>query len=242
MEEEENYEYESKEQYSEINKKIVSELQLEKEEKQNRFYYTVNLEYYDYYEMYYITIPQNYLDQIEELRKRKEDIFAKGKILTFEDKDSDFHFDAVVDSTEEEIYAYIVPIKEKIRYSKDLNGQYEVCERNGDLTFCRMKEAIDEFTHEECCSQNLEKYILGQDISDDNINNKKFSNIFNYKRYYNTSFPKFASLKRNQASKIKNIFYNEMNTIQLKSNSNKKIVCLIINAIYQMKNIKKIKY
>ena len=105
MEEEENYEYESKEQYSEINKKIVSELQLEKEEKQNRFYYTVNLEYYNDYEMYYITIPQNYLDQIEELRKRKEDIFAKGKILTFEDKDSDFHFDAVVDSTEEEIYA-----------------------------------------------------------------------------------------------------------------------------------------
>ena len=237
MEKGEIYQYKSKKEYSEINREIVTNLRAEHEQKQNYTYYHVNLKYYNYYQMYYIVIPKQYLNQIKILRKRKEDIFAKGKILTFSSRNSKFHFDAVVDFTED-IYSYIVPIKEKYRYSKDLTGEYVVNERNGDLTFDRMDQAIDTFNEGECCSENLEKYILGQDISNDNINNKKFYNLFNYKRYFKTSIHNFANLKKNQASQIKNIFYNEMNTIQLKSNSDQKIICLIINAIYQMrKNI-----
>ena len=49
--------------------------------------------------MYYIKIPKEYLNLINNLRKRKEDIFAKGKILTFSSSNTNFHFDAVVDFT-----------------------------------------------------------------------------------------------------------------------------------------------
>ena len=150
MEQKEIYQYESKEEYSKINIEIVSNRQGEHEEKQNTIYYTVNLKYYNNYQMYYIEIPRQYLKQINNLRKRKEDIFAKGKILTFSSSNSKFHFDAVVDFTED-IYSNIVPIKEKYRYSKDLIGEYVVNERNGDLTFDRMNEAIDEFCNEENC-------------------------------------------------------------------------------------------
>jgi hypothetical protein len=118
--------YESKQEYSKINKDIVSALQEEKETKQNITYYTVNVNYYNEYEMYYLVIPQDYLNQIDTLRLNKEDIFAKGKILTFSDEHSQFYFDAVIDSTEENIYAYFVPIKEKYRRSYNLCGYYNV--------------------------------------------------------------------------------------------------------------------
>ena len=232
MEETQKYEYSSKNEYSEINLSKISKLQEEKENQQNITYFTVNVEYYDEYEMHYLTIPKDYLNQIEDLRKKKEDIFTKGKILTFSDEKNDFTFDAVIDSTED-IYAYLVPIKKQYRYNYNLNGEYVVNERIGDLTYVRMKEAIKEFIKEKCCSKNLEKYILGEAGS--NLNNIELNNIFNYNRYYMAGITNFAELTKFQETQMKNIFYNEMNTIQLNSKSDKKLICLIIYAIYQIR-------
>ena len=232
MEETQKYKYSSKNEYSEINRGIISKLQEEKESQQSITYYTINVEYYDEYDMYYLTIPKEYLEQIDDLRKKKEDIFAKGKILTFSDEKNDFTFDAIIDSTED-IYAYLVPIKEKYRNGYDLTGEYVVNERIGDLTYIRMKEAIREFIKGNCCSKNLEKYILGE--ADSNLNNIELKNIFNYNRYYMAGITNFAELSNFQETQMKNIFYNEMNTIQLKSKSNKKLICLIIYAIYQIR-------
>ena len=233
MEKNIKYKYLSKEEYSKINKEEVSKRQKEHESKQNYIYYEVNVDYYDEYEMYYLTIPNEYLNQIEDLRKRKEDIFAKGKILTFTTKNNDFSFDAVIDSTEEEIYAYLVPIKEKYRYNYNLVGKYFVNERLGDLTYIRMKDAINEFIEGYSCSNHLEKYILGEDMSQ--YENKQLKQIFNFNIYYDTYIPKYGGLSEVQ---IENIFYNEMNTIDLKSNINKnntKLICLIIYVIYQVR-------
>ena len=231
------YQYKSKKEYSSLNKKIVSDQQKEHETKQNTIYFTVNVDYYDEYKKYYLVIPQLYLDQIETLRKKKQDIFAKGKILTFSYENDKFTFDAVIDSTEDTIYAYLVPIKERYRNSTDLVGQYTVNERTGDLTYYRMKQAIDEFLDNNCCSKIIEKYILGDDTS--NFNNKPLNQLFNYNRYYLATIPGFAGLSTYQESQMRKIFFNVMNTIELKSTSDKKIICLIIYAILQMrKNIK----
>ena len=235
MEENRKYKYSSKEEYSSIKKQEVTKRQQEHESKQNYIYFTVNVDYYEDYEMYYLTIPNEYLNQIEELRKKKEDIFTKGKILTFSTKNNDFSFDAIIDSTEE-IYAYLVPIKKKYRYNYDLTGEYVSNERLGDLTYIRMKDAINEFNEGNSCSKHLENYILGEDMS--KYTNKELKKIFNYKKYYNTYIPKFSKINE---SKIENIFYNEMNIIDLKSNikNNRKLICLIIYAIYQVrKNIR----
>ena len=86
MEENQKYKYSSKKEYSEINRGIISKLQEEKESQQSITYYTIYVEYYDEYYMHYLTIPKEYLDQIDDLRKKKEDVFAKGKILTFSDE------------------------------------------------------------------------------------------------------------------------------------------------------------
>ena len=96
-----------------------------------------------------------------------------------------------------------------------------------------MKEAIREFIKGNCCSKNLEKYILGE--ADSNLNNIELKNIFNYNRYYMAGITNFAELSNFQETQMKNIFYNEMNTIELKSKSNKKLICLIIYAIYQIR-------
>ena len=228
----EKYSYSSKEEYSKINKIIVSKQQKEHEKKQNHIYYTINVYYYEEYEMYYLEIPKSYLDKINQLRKKKEDIFAKGKILTFTDKDNkNFYFDAVIDSTED-IYAYLVPIKEKYRYSMDLARKYIVNERTGDLTYIRMKDAIDEFMEGNCCSKNIEKYILGKNVSY-NSGYNKLKDIIDYNRYYSTYIRNFSGLTYNQSLQIDKIFYNEMNTIRLNANFDNKIICLIIYAIYQ---------
>ena len=232
MEETQKYKYSSKNEYSEINRSKISKIQEEKENQQNITYFTVNVEYYDEYDMHYLTIPKDYLNQIEDLRKKKEDIFTKGKILTFSDEKNDFTFDAIIESTEDN-YAYLVPIKKQYRYNFNLNGEYLVNERIGDLTYIRMKEAIKEFIKGNCCSKNLEKYILGEAGS--NLKNIELNNIFNYNRYYMAAIKNFAELTKFQETQMKSIFYNEMNTIQLNSKSNKKLICLIIYAIYQIR-------
>lgn len=185
-------------------------------------------------------MPQEYSTQIDDLRKRKEDIFAKGKILTFTAENAkNFYFDAVVDSTEG-IYVYIVPIKQKFRYSKNsknsinIEGKYIVNERTGDLTYIRMKYAIDDFIEGGCCSPNIEKFILGENVSI-NKGYNQLKNIINYKKYYSTDINGYSKLDENQKNEIEKIFNNEMNTITLNANHDNKIICLIIYAIYQIR-------
>ena len=74
-----------------------------------------------------------------------------------------------------------------------------------------MRDAINEFIEGKCCSNNLEKYILGQDIS--SYRNKDLRNIFNYNRYYFASIPNFAELSSFQETQMRKIFFNEMNII-----------------------------
>ena len=243
------YKYSTKENYSKINKAKVQEEKELKFSKQSSISYSVNVDYYEYYDeyykeksgLYYIIIPKEYLDNIENLRKDKNDIFNRGKILTFFGG-HDFSFDAIVETTEEDpdneniVYSYFVPIKDEyIEYSKKLLGKFQVEERNGDLTYQRMEEAIKDFLDGNCCSKDLENYILGNPV----INgNRKFKNIFNYERYYLNSINNFAAFTRYQEKEINNIFYQQMSTINIKNNANR-IICLIIYAIYQCrKNIK----
>lgn len=236
MEQTQQYQYSSKKEYSLINKKIVSNLRKEHESKQNSIYYTINVEYYYPYKSYYVVIPSDYLRQLKTLRKRKEDIFSKGKILTFSKKNNNFSFDAVIDSTENN-YAYLVPIQEKYRYSRKsrIVGRYIANERTGDLTYYRMDQAINAFIRENCCSKNIQKFILGEKI-ENNVFNRELKYIFNYNKYYMASIYGFAELTSSQESQIKKLFYNEMNTIQISSKSDKKLICLIIYAIYKIRN------
>ena len=231
MEDNEKYQYNSKDEYSSINKQIVSNQKHLHETKQNSIYYSVEIKYYKYYEMYYIIMPQEYLSQIERLRQNKEDIFSKGKILTFSKDNKNFSFDAVIDSTEEK-YAYLVPIQEKYRYSKNLEGEYMTNERTGDLTYYRMEQAINEFVNGNCCSNIIENYILGNNIFK---NNRRLYDLFNFNRYYPTRIRNFSGLTRDQEKKMKKIFLNYMNTIELSSDSDKKIISLIIYALYNMR-------
>ena len=243
------YKYRTKEKYSRINQKRVIKEKETKQSKQISISYTVKVDYYEYYDeyydeyrgIYYLIIPQEYLDDIDKLIKEKNDIFSRGKILRFSGGNN-FQFDAVVESIEKDpknekiVYSYLIPIKEKYRYySEKLIDEFQVEERNGDLTYERMLEAINEFIEGNCCSKNIEKYILGNSV----INGyKEFNQIFNYKRYYFNNIYNFAKFTKYQEQEIDKIFYQEMSTINLKNGDNR-ILCLIIYAIYQCrKNIR----
>ena len=222
------YKYKTKEKYSRINQMRVTQEKEAKQSKQISISYTVKVDYYEYYDeyyeeergIYYLIIPQEYLNDIDKLIKEKNDIFSRGKILRFSGRNN-FQFDAVVESTEKDpdneniVYSYLIPIKLKYRlYSEKLIDEFQVEERNGDLTYERMLEAINEFIEGNCCSKNIEKYILGNSV----INGyKKFPKIFNYKRYYFNNIYNFAKFSRYQDQEIDKIFYQEMSTINLKN-------------------------
>ena len=244
--EEEKYKYNSKEEYISINKNKVSALQKLHQKNQNTNNYSIYLDYYYPYMRYYIIPPKNYMSQLEQLKNNKEDIFSKGKILTFTSSDQSFYFDAVVESFGEEeqiFYCYIVPIKKKYRYrdtnnykSIDLVGNYKVKERSGDLTYIRMKDALDEFSQGYSCSQNLENLILGKY---EHIQQQNLNYLFNFDRYYITKLYNFGYLTKNKIQKIENIFSYVLNTIELSKKTNKKIISFIINAILQRRKQKK---
>ena len=62
-----------------------------------------------------------------------------------------------------------------------------------------MLEAINEFIEGNCCSKNIEKYILGNSV----INGyKEFNQIFNYKRYYFNNIYNFAKFTKYQEQEI----------------------------------------
>ena len=280
-----DYKYSSKKDYSNINKNIVRQEKSKHVSQQNSISFNVEVKYYeypenynnnnydDYYDdeyyddeyyddeyyddeyydneyyeeegyndykgIYYVIIPKEYKEKKEELIKEKNDIFSKGKILRFS-TNNDIYFDAVVEYSEEDPddknieYAYLVPVKENYRlYSPDILGKFKVEERKGDLTYDRMLEAINQFLQGDSCSYNIENYILGK-----NINNgyREFKNIFNYNRYYLTFIRNYAKLTQKQQNELDKIFYQEMSTINITKNYGNKIICLLIYAIYQMRN------
>ena len=236
------YVFKTKDQYFNYNSKIIEEEKDKHESEKNVIYYTVNVQYYRPYRMYYIIIPRNYLKDIDLLRENKMDIFAKGKILTFVSSKKyrrRFYFDAVVNSSEEDlikrgiVYAYLVPIQERYRrkLAKQLLGYYIVKERNGDVTYQRMEQALNDFDKGDCCSRNLVRYILGHNIKyPGNLND-----VFNYNRYYPYAIPGYFRLNYYQRNQIDKILNNEMTTVLINSRTNHKLICLIIYAIYQMR-------
>ena len=235
----------SKYAYCSYNQRIIQkEREAHKLEKED-IYYTVNVQYFRPYRMYYLIIPREYLNNIDTLRQNKNDIFAKGKILTFtyyRNHRRPFKFDAVIDSQEEHpyrkniVYVNLVPIKERYRYrlARELIGVFEVKERNGDLTFDRMENALDEFEEGDCCSKNIERYILGKE----NIRRKNMKKLFNFRRFFRTRIQGYYSLSQYQKNKIKSIFNKEMTTISIHSEINKRLISLIVYAIYQKRNYK----
>ena len=233
----------SKYAYCSYNQRIIQkEREAHKLEKED-IYYTVNVQYFRPYRMYYLIIPREYLNNIDTLRKNKNDIFAKGKILTFtyyRNHRRPFKFDAVIDSQEEHpyrrniVYVNLVPIKERYRYRKarELLGIFKVKERNGDLTFDRMENALDEFEEGDCCSKNIERYILGKK----NIRRNNMEELFNFDRFFPTRIRDYYILTQYQINKINTIFNRELTTISIHSEFNKRLISLIIYAIYQMRN------
>ena len=235
-----NYSYQSIQQYYTINSEKISYLQQLNRENQNDNSFRIRLKYYNPFRIYYLEPPESYISNLEELKQNKEDIFSKGKILTFS-YNNNFSFDAIVEYfeifiDEEEnycYYCYIQPIKEKYRRSNNLCGYYNVKERTGDLTYIRMKEALDEFKDNECCSQYLKSLIIGN-----NINNqiKNLNRLFNFRRKYRKKINNYGNLTQNQILNIDKLFKYELNTIELNDN---KIMCFIINAIFQRRRRKK---
>ena len=84
--EDDDYVFESKDDYCNHNHKIIQEERKKHESEKEDVYYNVHVEYFRPYRMYFLIIPKSYLDNVDYLRKNKNDIFAKGKILTFASK------------------------------------------------------------------------------------------------------------------------------------------------------------
>ena len=240
MKQRNKFKYNSKKEYVSINKQKVSSLQKIHQKNQNVNHYAIYLNFYEPNQKYYVIPPKQYISELETLVTNKEDIFSKGKILTFTDKSNkNFYFDAIVENFEEEeneYYSYIVPIKKKYRYSMDLIGKYDVKERSGDLTYIRMKDALDEFSQDESCSDIIGSFILGNDF---NIRKNNKYDLFNFNRYYITKLRYFGNLNNHQISVIEKIFKCELNTITLSRNTNVNNICFIINAIFQLRRRRK---
>ena len=224
--------YNSLEEYFDINSKIIYKEKQAKQSEKNSISFKVNIKFqkYDefkrYYPRYYLPLPDEYLENIEELKESKNDIFERGKILRF--SNFNLSFDAVVNKRDDN-FAYIIPIKKKLI---NLIGNYTVKERNGDLTYERMSDALDNFVNEDCCSNHIEKYILGNQYFKKSYN---LSKIFNYSRYYMKHIRYFFSLNYEQKNTIDKIFTKEMVTINIRYNTSLKVICLIIYALYQMR-------
>ena len=245
------YLYNSILDYYSINLEKVNNLQQINKENQKENFYHIHLKYYRPLKLYYLSPPNEYINNLEILKQNKEDIFSKGKILTF--TKGDFSFDAIVLEYEEyyyyyydknddyyyeyiEYYCYILPIKKNYRKANILNGYYKVIERTGDLTYIRMKDALNEFKINDCCLHYLKTLIIGQNLD---IEEKNLNYLFNFDRYYRNNLKQFISISRNQTLLINNIFKYELNTIELTSNTDKKIICFIVNEIFRKRKNKK---
>lgn len=242
-----NYYYNSKGEYASINKKIVQKEQRKHLETQNFLSYKIYLDYYYnyFYESYYIVIPKDYKKNFDYYKSNQENIFSKGRIISFYYPSKNYYksfenfsFDAIVDFVENDLsYAYIIPIKTSLRDINkiDLTGNYLIKERNGEITFIRMLEAINEFSEgNQVCGNLITNKILGKNINE-NEEYKKLSKLFNYKRFFINQLQGFGYLTKSQNKTISNLFNNVMNTVELKENCDMKTVCFLIYAVYQMR-------
>ena len=73
------YVYSSLENYFNVNSKIIERERKKHQLQQKKTYYTVNVQFFNYYKMFYIVIPRNYLNNIDYLRKNKRIYLLKVK-------------------------------------------------------------------------------------------------------------------------------------------------------------------
>ena len=164
------YVFPSMQEYFRYNKEEIRKQRNKYESQKNSISFSVSLKYHRYYRKYFIIIPKIYLENLNYLRQNKSDIFTKGKILrltSINRYNKNLSFDAVVNGIKINkynkgvVFAYLIPIKRYYRNSKYLLCNYIIKERNGDLTYERMDDALNGFVQGKNCSNNIQKYILG---------------------------------------------------------------------------------
>ena len=132
------------------------------------------------------------------------------------------------------VFAYLIPIKRYYRYSKYLLCNYMIKERNGDLTYERMDDALNGFVQGNNCSKNIQKYILG--FNPQQINSYASLNaLFNYQRIYPNNIPNYYTLNLSERRQINRLFLKEMNTVLINPDNKFNLICFIIYAVYYMR-------
>ena len=237
------YVFPSMQEYFRYNKEEIRKQRNKYESQKNSISFSVSLKYHRYYRKYFIIIPKIYLNNLNYLRQNKSDIFTKGKILrltSINRYNKNLSFDAVVNGIKINkynkgvVFAYLIPIKRYYRNSKYLLCNYIIKERNGDLTYERMDDALNGFVQGKNCSNNIQKYILG--FNPQQINSYASLNaLFNYQRIYPNNIPNYYTLNLSERRQINRLFLKEMNTVLINPDNKFNLICFIIYAVYNMR-------
>ena len=237
------YVFPSMQEYFRYNKEEIRKQRNKYESQKNSISFSVSLKYHRYYRKYFIIIPKIYLENLNYLRQNKSDIFTKGKILrltSINRYNKNLSFDAVVNGIKINkynkgvVFAYLIPIKRYYRNSKYLLCNYMIKERNGDLTYERMDDALNGFVQGNNCSKNIQKYILG--FNPQQINSYASLNaLFNYRKIYPNNIPNYYTLNLSERRQINRLFLKEMNTVLINPDNKFNLICFIIYAVYYMR-------
>ena len=237
------YVFPSMQEYFRYNKEEIRKQRNKYESQKNSISFSVSLKYHRYYRKYFIIIPKIYLENLNYLRQNKSDIFTKGKILrltSINRYNKNLSFDAVVNGIKINkynkgvVFAYLIPIKRYYRNSKYLLCNYMIRERNGDLTYERMDDALNGFVQGKNCSNNIQKHILG--FNPQQINSYASLNaLFNYQRIYPNNIPNYYTLNLSERRQINRLFLKEMNTVLINPDNKFNLICFIIYAVYYMR-------
>ena len=237
------YVFPSMQEYFRYNKEEIRKQRNKYESQKNSISFSVSLKYHRYYRKYFIIIPKIYLENLNYLRQNKSDIFTKGKILrltSINRYNKNLSFDAVVNGIKINkynkgvVFAYLIPIKRYYRNSKYLLCNYIIKERNGDLTYERMDDALNGFFQGKNCSNNIQKYILG--FNPQQINSYASLNaLFNYRKIYPNNIPNYYTLNLSERRQINRLFLKEMNTVLINPDNKFNLICFIIYAVYYMR-------
>lgn len=233
--------YKSRQDYSEQNIPIVESQLKQHLQNQDFLSYKIYLKYFFRLKLYYIDIPFDYKKNLNYYEKYKQNIFSKGKILSFyrctrHNKKFDpnnFKFDAVVFYVEYDLsYAYIIPIRKSLW--ENLNGNYNIKERAGEITYYRMLDAINYFSEEknERLSSVVADKILGRNVNPNREDNE-LNKIINYKRFFINYLGGFLNISTRQNKSIKGIFQFTMSTVLVRNNTDLKVLGFLVNAIFQ---------